>query len=157
MKNAMRVLGRVPRRNWAWVYFKISVSVWALNLYNFTPDQVERSLGWGLVTLICCMTISGMLVSISGMVTAFQGIKWRKFGTTVELGGLLLLLVGPFVYGATQLSLGFDLGTDQRVALVFMAHCICVAILVRICEVFPFKTPAARAARKLATFKVGAK
>lgn len=123
-------------RRVAWVHFKLSLAVWALVFILVPPTttiNVVNNVAWLVVCLI------GALTSTAGLILGFWS-KWRSASIFVELTGMALMIVGPFVYFTTQVSLinsGDAEVFQQRFALAFFAWAMIAAILARLSEVIP--------------------
>lgn len=127
-------LARVPGRNWAWVYFKISVAAWAVALLLNQPALVTTTAQPAFVRVFLCLCIFGSVISIVGMIMSSQHGRWMQpVGVVIELSGILLAMIGPLCYGLTQVEILIS-GTDpdtSRLHLVFLAHALFAGLFAR--------------------------
>lgn len=132
----MRVLGRLSRSLWGWLIFKLIFGVgWPLALLTFTPASLLASLGW-VIYLVASTTLTGALISIVGLILSAQSGTRATVGLTVELVGILLMLVGPISYCLTLVTVatvGFG-GTPgwQFIPSVFFSAGMVSAIVNRL-------------------------
>jgi hypothetical protein len=141
MKFIPTPLRRIPLRNWAVIYFKLSVGLWAVVLMTHQPQLVSDTADRFFVISYLAATLFGVVVSMVGLVISSQkGRRWYvPVGSGIELGGILFSIIGPLCYGITQLSILISTPslTDQRVHLIFLAHALFSALMVRIAVVGP--------------------
>lgn len=127
-------LAKVPGRNWAWVYFKISIAAWAVALLLNQPALVTSTAQPAFVRVYLGLCIFGSVISIVGMIMSSQhGRRIQPVGVVIELSGILLAAIGPICYALTQISILVD-GTDpdvSRLHLVFLGHALFAGLFAR--------------------------
>ncbi|MEG2887206.1 MAG: hypothetical protein RR853_08785 [Aurantimicrobium sp.] len=123
-------------RRVAWLHFKLSLAAWAMAFMVVPPMATQNAIN-NIAWLIICLV--GSLISSTGLILGFWSQR-RRISVVIELAGLCLMLVGPFVYWTTQLSIIFE-GTPEdfqgRFALGFYCYAMIAAVLARVATVFP--------------------
>lgn len=124
-------------RRVAWLHFKLSLGTWAVAFMLVPPTATQSAVG-NILWLAICLT--GAIVSSVGLILGFWA-RWRRLSVIIELAGLFLMIVGPFVYWTTQVSIIVEKVTpdafQQRFALAIFAWAMIAAVLARIATVFP--------------------
>lgn len=132
---------RLTPEHLGWLHFKIALGlVWPIALITLTPVTLVGSLGW-VVYFMAITTLTGALVSMTGLVMSAQRGTLAVVGLSVELAGLFFFLVGPLTYAITYgvLSVtGFgELKNVQFIPLAIFSYSMVAAIINRIVIVMP--------------------
>jgi hypothetical protein len=100
-------LSHLNIQHWAWIHFKLSLGVtWAGLMLTSTPETISSSFSPEFIPLWTVPTIVGAVVSIFGMMMYAQPpSKVKVIGVSIELAGLCLFAIGPFVYFLTRIAL----------------------------------------------------
>lgn len=143
-----RVFKNMTPRHWGWLHFKLALFYWANVMYRWTPNAVADSLREPLLLIWTLLTCIGAVVSIVGLVMSAQPAnnRFHVIGVSIELSGLCLFIIGPFVYWTTQLSILLtrsdgapNMVTEMhtRYAICCFAYAMMAAIVARILVVLP--------------------
>lgn len=139
-----RWLAPVTLTHWSWIHFKVSIVVWAIFYWMFTPAATIVALDATIrITWLTC-AIAGAMISVAGMLMSLRESEWmKKRGVQTEVSGLSLMAVGPLVYFTTQLSLALGPVTDliprptDRLGTAWLGYVVLAAILGRLAVVIP--------------------
>jgi len=120
------------------INFKLSMAIWAGVLMFFPPTTTLSAVGSVLHIVWTSLTMAGALTCVVALTMTFWP-KLRRASIPIELTGLCVMIVGPFVYWTTQLTLVFESyeGFQQRVALSFFAWAMVAAVVARLATVIP--------------------
>lgn len=138
---------RLNAVDWAQLHAKVAGAAWAIAFFVVTPSVLAASLGTVLVWIMSAFVLFGALVSSAGLVIAARNqepdpmvlrgdLRRSLFGLGVELVGLVLIIVGIFLYFATQAVLTSLLPTGiDRAALTVFAYWMAAQTFARLVAV----------------------
>lgn len=151
-----RPFTRLKALDWVWLHSKIAAAAWVILLMAFTPNALAASWGGLLTFLIATVTVSGVGISLTGMVMAATGpvssieqvtatVRRTQRGLRIELIGLWWMLLGGIgTYTMTQFVLVVS-GDDQRIALTGLGYWTASMLICRIVSVVHRRRKEARA------------
>lgn len=127
---------RLTPNAYSWIHFKLAILVWAVLLFNFTPNAVSSALG--TVSIVAAIvSIFGIVMAITGLVMSVQPGKTGVLGLTIEYSGLYFATAVPVTYLIVQIYLASTLPNgDQRIALCALSYAVCAALAARIRMVY---------------------
>lgn len=127
-------------RHWAWIHFKVALALWAVEYLIFAPTVTTAALG-SLRWVVFGATIVGAVISAGGLIISTQPGEWaRKRGVQIELGGLIVLAIGPLVFWTTQLSFVIQRNVPEwtaRIPFQGLAYVVLAAAIARGVTVVP--------------------
>lgn len=129
---------RLSFHRWAWVHTLLSLGAWAVVISIYTPEGVLIALQQPIVNIWAGITIVGVIAAVIGIfLSVASNARTRVISVSVELFGLILAAIGPFIYLVAQFSLVFSDDFGQRIALTLFAYYGLSILLVKIAVVIP--------------------
>lgn len=126
-------LGRLRSRDIVWLAFLAQMGVWAILYKVFIPITTVQVFDNYLINAWLAATFIGAVTASAGLILAVQRSDWaRKRGVQIELAGLLIFLLGPFLYATTQLSIVLDPppGAEVAARIPFVLFCTAMVTVV---------------------------
>lgn len=137
---ALHIFKKLRPDHWAWLHAKLALMTWAIIFYFNTPPQVEGVLDRILATLISVFVVSGLLLSVTGLLLAVSKKTRRSgLGTSLEISGLWIALAGPVSYFIVRFYLAFTPDGKAGSALAALAYTVCAFVIVRLVQVIHFR------------------
>jgi uncharacterized membrane protein len=146
----LTALKNLKRADWFWLNFKTGMFLFVASVLIF-PTPTTDTLSQIVVYVWCFAGMLGAVISIAGIILGAQPHDWaHKYGVTAEVGGLILLGLGPLIYWILQSLIVIAHGTnwDQRFGVLWLSYAMTAVVAARLIDLLP------RFKREIADMKV---
>ncbi len=132
----IKVFRNMRARDWGWLHFKFAMAVWALLTLAAQPESINTAVANALVIVWFGLTMTGGVLSMVGIVMAAQPGRCSVIGISIELVGLILLFVGPFLFLVLFVARGM-MADDWKWSGIGLTYALSAAMLARVIMVLP--------------------